>query len=360
MLENFFYKVKNGMPCTVVFFGGSITAGAGASSYEKCYAGFVTEYLKAVYPEVSFTFVNAGIGATGSSLGVYRCDRDVVSYHPDLVFFEFAVNDYGFPFLDVAQYTEGILRKLRSADPRTDVIMLYNMTMWMSDALNDAKILASRTAQSAVAYYYEGIPQLNVGDALRAPTLAGGGDWHQYTKDCTHPNDAGYAIINSHIEALLKESFADCGATVQPEAHCLPPHLFPVHPMDAAHIEDAFDMPLPEGWTACEKPLAGAYPHYIEADEPGTTLVYRFRGSRLSLFAMMGKDSGDVEISVDGGAFEKRRLWDIHCPAFDRGTEVGMVRDLEEGDHTFTLRVSEEKAERSEGHAIRIGAFLVS
>jgi lysophospholipase L1-like esterase len=37
--------------------------------------------------------VNAGIGDTDSQYGALRVQRDVLSYNPDLVVVEFAVND---------------------------------------------------------------------------------------------------------------------------------------------------------------------------------------------------------------------------------------------------------------------------
>lgn len=53
----------------------------------------ITDWLKQQYSNVQFTSINSGIGGTGSDLGVFRTERDVLQYHPDLVFVEFAVND---------------------------------------------------------------------------------------------------------------------------------------------------------------------------------------------------------------------------------------------------------------------------
>ncbi len=347
------------MPCTVVFLGGSITAGAGASSYEKCYVGRMSAWLEKNYPETKFTFVNSGIGATGSSLGVYRCERDVTAYKPDLLVYEFAVNDQDFDFIEVGKNTEAIYRKLWKVNPYADILNLYNMTMWMSDILDAGGVLPARTAQIACACYYGGIPHCNVGEAIRAKTINESWDWNQfqYTKDCTHPNDAGYEVIDGIVTKTLAEAFAGCtGETQTPRT--LPPRLFSEHPLDNAHIEDSFNADY-TGWEKIDKSL-GAYPHYIESDKPGTSLTYTFHGSRMSLFAQMGKDSGDLIVTVDGGAPFTRSLWDVHCPYFDRTTEVSLVRDLDEGEHTVTITVSEDKAEGSQGHMIRIAAFLIA
>ena len=44
-------------------------------------------------PKSSFTFWDAAIGGTGSRLGMFRLQRDVLSRHPDLVFYDFTAND---------------------------------------------------------------------------------------------------------------------------------------------------------------------------------------------------------------------------------------------------------------------------
>ena len=51
--------------------------------------------LEKTYPEAHIKFHDAAIGGTPSKLGVFRMDRDVLPYKPDLIFIEFAVNDGG-------------------------------------------------------------------------------------------------------------------------------------------------------------------------------------------------------------------------------------------------------------------------
>lgn len=70
----------------IAFLGGSITQAPGYRvQFEK--------WFKRSYPEVPLSTINAGIGGTGSDLGVARVDEKVLSENPDLVFVEFAVND---------------------------------------------------------------------------------------------------------------------------------------------------------------------------------------------------------------------------------------------------------------------------
>ena len=92
-------KLQNGEEVTVAFLGGSITQGTGADN-ENC------------YPNATVNYVNAGIGATGSYIGVHRCDTQVLSKNPDLVFIDFSVNDES-QNNNINKLTyEGLIRKI--------------------------------------------------------------------------------------------------------------------------------------------------------------------------------------------------------------------------------------------------------
>lgn len=86
---NFLRKVRQGkFIATVAFIGGSVTE-------RDCWRPQVMDLFRRRYPSVKFKEVNAGIGGTGSDLGAFRMDRDVILHEPDLVFIEFAQNDMG-------------------------------------------------------------------------------------------------------------------------------------------------------------------------------------------------------------------------------------------------------------------------
>ncbi|MFA6293503.1 MAG: SGNH/GDSL hydrolase family protein, partial [Victivallales bacterium] len=87
-------KAKAGENLSVVFFGGSLTWGANASDPLKTsFRGLMGKYLTEKYPKAHFSFHDAAIGGTGSDLGLFRLERDVLSKKPDLVFLDFTVND---------------------------------------------------------------------------------------------------------------------------------------------------------------------------------------------------------------------------------------------------------------------------
>ena len=134
-LPHVFAKLKAGKPVTIAYFGGSITAGAGASDGEKTsYRALVGQWFTTTFPQASVTNVNAAIGGTGSDLGAFRLKRDVLGHHPDLVFVEYAVNDNGTPDIMVDRAMEGIVRQIRRADPATDVCFVYTFVpAWLPE-----------------------------------------------------------------------------------------------------------------------------------------------------------------------------------------------------------------------------------
>ena len=97
-------KAADGEPVTIACIGGSITQGTissgeddSALAFRKCYADIFFQWWEDSYPDTEFTFINAGIGATDSYLGVHRVRQDVLDADPDLVLVEFSVNDGASP-----------------------------------------------------------------------------------------------------------------------------------------------------------------------------------------------------------------------------------------------------------------------
>src|SRR5690606_2333378 len=85
-IPNFLDKAKKGSSLTVAFIGGSITQS------NTGYRPQTARYLQWVFPDIDFTWINAGVAGTGTDLGAFRLEEQVLRYHPDLVFIEFAVN----------------------------------------------------------------------------------------------------------------------------------------------------------------------------------------------------------------------------------------------------------------------------
>lgn len=362
MLENTLFKLKNCDKFTVGYFGGSITEGAGASNAgETSWRARITAWLRKSYPNCEITEVQAAIGGTGSELGVYRCDNDLITQKPDLVFYEFSVNDS--ETLDIEPLfnnTESIFRKIYAANDTADIIVLHTMTERIANALEDGFEYVSRTAHTMVAHYY-GMPVIEMGEALRSKVKESGGDWLKYTTDRVHPNDNGYLVYTECVKTHLERMLQSAKIVSAPLKRHLPERVFDSeNTLESAHIEDSYKAELGNGWSKVEKDLCRRYPHYIEATESGAELTFKFWGKRIGVYFMIASDSGDFEATIDNGEPQIVRTWDKYALSFNRAGHKMLACNLPFGEHVLKIKVSSEKDENSKGTAIRIGAFLVS
>ena len=197
-LAKVFRKAQAGEPITVAYLGGSITQGSTASPTD-CYAYLTTEWLREQFPKSDITYVNAGIGATGSYIGVFRTDRDVLSHSPDLVFVDFSVNDTTeHTERNIASY-DGVLRKLWSADSSPAIVTI---------AMTQDNGTSFQEYHSAVCSAYD-IPMISYHDAIMDVIQNGHIKWTDISDDNIHPNTVGHSvltqIVTSYLEKVLGE-----------------------------------------------------------------------------------------------------------------------------------------------------------
>ena len=169
----------------MAFLGGSITWGATATDPLKTsWRALVTQYFEKRFPKAHFTGIDAAIGGTPSELAVFRMDRDVLPYKPDLTFVEFCVNDGAKP---TSQETmEGIVRKLHKSNPRMAVVLV------IIGAGYDYRGQGNREQHIALAEYY-GLPYVDVCGVMEWKVRAGL-DIRTILHDGCHPNDMGYRL----------------------------------------------------------------------------------------------------------------------------------------------------------------------
>ncbi len=133
-LKQVIRRAQAGERVTLAFIGGSITEGAGASSYQECYACRVFQGFRERYGEgdgKNVHCVNAGVGGTPSPFGLMRWQRDVVDRVddddglPDLVVVEYAVNDYGEPTNH--RCYESLVKSILAQENAPAVILLFSV-----------------------------------------------------------------------------------------------------------------------------------------------------------------------------------------------------------------------------------------
>ena len=188
-------RARAGEELSVVFFGGSLTWSANASDPNRTgFRPLVAEHLRAKYPAAHFRFHDAGLGGTGSMLGIFRLGRDVFAHEPDLVFLDFACNDEGGPTaLAQSCCYESILRRLVGRGVPV-VQMFFTFRFWAEDFANPGAGHFRAAAYRTLAEAYS----TGVGDVyrdgplfrdLRAGTVSLDEIW---PFDVAHPGDLGY------------------------------------------------------------------------------------------------------------------------------------------------------------------------
>ena len=188
-------RARAGEELSVVFFGGSLTWSANASDPNRTgFRPLVAEHLRRKYPAAHFRFHDAGLGGTGSMLGIFRLGRDVFPHEPDLVFLDFACNDEGGPTaLAQSCCYESILRRLVVRGVPV-VQMFFTFGFWARD------LDAPGTGHPQLAAYRKlaDAYSTGVGDVyrdgplfrdLRAGKVSPENVW---PFDEAHPGDLGY------------------------------------------------------------------------------------------------------------------------------------------------------------------------
>lgn len=201
-LLKLFEKAKKGEEITFATIGGSITASCNASSWRKHYGCLIEDWFNATFPEAKVNFKGAGIGATGSLVGVHRLDRDVLSANPDLVIVEFSVNDK--PYADNCQvYYDNLIYKTLNHKTAPAVLCIGTMGC---DGIN------VQDKHIPVAKYYD-LPFISFRDSVWCEVESGALKWEQISNDSVHPIDDGHKLmsdlVTTYFEGILDKSSKD-------------------------------------------------------------------------------------------------------------------------------------------------------
>lgn len=187
-------RVKEEKHGVLAFLGGSITQGSLATKPETCYAYLVYEWWKKTYPDVSFTYINAGIGGTNSLFGAARVEEDVLSCNPDFLILDFSVNDDNTDFF--METYESLIVRILSHSKRPGVMALCN-------AFYEDGSSAYECHKKVLDHY--SIPYVSVRETLYQDILDGKTAIKDITPDGLHPNDEGHKKIADLVTMALEE-----------------------------------------------------------------------------------------------------------------------------------------------------------
>ncbi len=361
-LANFFVKAETGQEVKVAYFGGSITAQAG-------YRVQTMDWFKKTWTDAKFVEINAAIGGTGSELGAFRLAKDVLAFKPDLVFIEFAVNDYGGTKADehrVLCAMEGIVRQIIAANPRTEICLVYTVTSDMIAEIKSGSYPVSTLAHEKVAAYYD-LPSINMGfdvielekqgrlvmaaDAdninnisVYSPVTAVplNKDWQiVFSKDGVHPHTSSGHVIYAQA---IKSAFEKISEVGKPREHELKTAMNADN-YEKAKMLDISDYAVGEGWydydwdnTILSDSLKKFMPQLTYTCLPDDSVEFQFIGRAFGLYDVMGPTSGNIACIVDGQVTGVVSRFDKYCSYYRINS---FVKHLEnDGPHTVKMMVA--------------------
>jgi lysophospholipase L1-like esterase len=196
-----FERASKGAPLRYVALGGSITQAGD---------GWIGPWLRRQFPNSRVTVVNSGMSATGSALGVFRVERDVIAHQPDLVAIEFCVNDGGLNDEDAVRYLESLIVRLKRLPQPPAIIILEAAA---ADGVN-----LKRHRQ--VARHYD-LLEIDLQKAVNDELGKSGRTWDAYFSDDVHPNAEGHSYYARVIEEKLTPFLGN--SAVRPETALPPP-----------------------------------------------------------------------------------------------------------------------------------------
>jgi hypothetical protein len=366
-LPNVFAKLAEGAEVRVAYLGGSITEQPGWRV--KSLLWFQTQFPSAEVKEI-----NAAVGGTGSDLGAFRVDSDVIEKRPDLLFVEFAVNDRSTESDVIRKAVEGIVRKTWKARPDCDICFIYTITKDDIEGLKIGRMKRSERVMEEVADHY-GIPSIHLGV-----------DVARLEKD-------GRLIMEFHDTNYEQKSSGPAERTAQPPNEQEAPMVFSkdgVHPyLDTGHalyaatISHAMEsirghatrrvhelgVPLSRDNWEYARMIAFDQTAALEGDvvkldsahsiltarfaqrlpglwelKPGATLRFKFIGTEVAIYDLMGPDCGLVEVTLDGNTRKVMRF-DSYSTCHRLSTlKVG--GNLEYNKHDVKIKVLEDKFDK--------------
>ena len=235
-IANAMRKALAGEEITIAAIGGSITEGAGSGDtgedgtegkgdVNKRYANLVKDWWETNFPDAKINYVNAGIGATTSLLGVNRVEEQVLEYNPDFVVVDFSANDNSGDTLYRDTY-ENLIRRLLESEKEPGVLAVHFGPTVSSDYDQGiyTKGVNSFLSHIQSEIFYD-IPSIDVFETVWKYIDEGAISWPDFGSDYIHPNAAGHRIAASCINNYLDKVLEDID-NIGTEAPELPSNFF--------------------------------------------------------------------------------------------------------------------------------------
>lgn len=343
-------KAEAGEKVIIACIGGSITQGAisdgtidGSVVFKKSYADIFFEWFSTSFPNTEFEFINAGIGATDSYLGVHRVNDDVLSYHPDLVLIEFSVNDSD--NIAYQNYYDNLTRTILLSEDSPAVVLLFMAQTNLSSAQNSHITVGFRYA----------LPMLSYRDIIKEMMDQGRYTANQLSGDVTHPSALGHAIAGEMLWKYLNSIYSNLSSYKEPE-------LFNYDALTNeryldSDILDSKDI-VPDEWGSFEKSSKFYYyPNNWTTTEGEGEIIFTITCRNLGILYYCTTDglSGQFEVYVDN-----KKVTVLDADFSGGWGDYAKALEVYSSEKSDTHTVMIKKSEMSKGDVFSILGLLVS
>lgn len=278
---------------TVGFMGGSITDQSTGNRWPE----YVLNWLVHQFPQVRFYAENAAIGATGSDLAVFRVEKDLIQRGCDIIFIEYAVNDFQQPVEIRMRAREGLIRKVLSAECDCVIVYTYCQEMY-KDILSGILPDSIRDFEKLAIYY--NVSSIWMGLSALKEVKAGQIRWEEWLPDGLHPEYRGsYCYAQSVITFLYDE------LVVNPQNDRTNEKISIPYPINTKNWENNYLIPftklnLQGPWLVRRWSRMAWADQVLDTAAVGARLSFSFTGRGIALGFDFGKTSAEFRYSLDG------------------------------------------------------------
>lgn len=337
-------KAERGEKVTIGVIGGSITQGTAASPQnEKCYAAWFKKWWELSFPDTEIEFINAGIGATTSYLGVHRADRDLLDYNPDMVIVEFSVNDQDGLFYK--QSYEGLCRKILTKENNPALLLLF---MCQDTGLN------AIGSHGNIGFRYE-LPMLNYGNCVMTEIEGGRLTWKEISPDNIHPNNKGHQIVGEIIWRYMNKMYELAQTETVTVAEFTKAPATKDCYKEAQILSNEDIEPVEYGsFEKCE--TVSAIPHNWKTTGGDEPLVFEVEATNIGIaYYCMTKNGGIYSVYVDG-----EHVAELNADFSGGWGDYTETKSVYTGDEKKLHRIEIRKSETATSDNFTVVSLLIS
>lgn len=343
-LANAMKKARQKEEVTIGFIGGSITEGYSSTKHENSYAYQTYEWWVKAFPETKINYVNAGIGATNSYLGVHRVNDHLLQYKPDVVVIEYSVNDSDTMFFKESY--EDLVRKILSEDYNPAVILLFNT---MEDGTS------AQASHLHVGFYLE-VPRISYREAVLTEIKENRLTWAEISPDNIHPSDKGHGIIAELMYDFFNDVLGSLDSIHDKVVEVNETPLFVNRYKDGTILDNTLIEPIQYG-SFNKSSVFERFKNNWSTKDGSESIIFQVEAMNIGIMFYRTTDgkTGSYDVYIDG-EYTKTLDGDFLGGWGNYAETIEVFRSKEKKIHTIEIR----RTEKSKGEEFHILSLLVS